>query len=108
MVGIYLSMDDKIGLDIEKIDRPIKPVASKFISDSEFRLLKNYTESELLLAVWCSKEVVFKAAGIDSIDFKKHIQIEKIDIDKDELYILGRLKKEEIRPKLQNESDGSY
>ncbi len=101
MVGIYLSNHPNIGLDIEKSDRHIGEVARKFISEKEFELIKKYKKIELLVPFWCSKEVVFKAAGLNNIDFKKNIQIEKIKIEQDKMNIDCKMIKEEFNEHYQ-------
>lgn len=93
MVGIYLGKNSQIGIDIEKMHRKVDSVASKFIAPEEFDIIKNFTKSELLLHIWCSKEVVFKAAGLDSIDFKKNILVKNIEQSSNKIKIECRMKK---------------
>ena len=71
--------DAKVGIDIEKIRPKILNISKKFISESDWNLIK-LNSVENVTKVWTIKEAVFKAFGCSGIDFKKNILIESINI----------------------------
>ncbi|MDB9849059.1 4'-phosphopantetheinyl transferase superfamily protein [Flavobacteriaceae bacterium] len=74
--------DSKVGIDIEKIRTKILNISKKFISESDWNLIK-LNSVENVTKVWTIKEAVFKAFGCSGIDFKKNILIESINIEFD-------------------------
>ena len=79
--GVIIS-DTKVGIDIEKIRPKILNISKKFISESDWNLIK-LNSVENVTKVWTIKEAVFKAFGYSGIDFKKNILIESINIEFD-------------------------
>ena len=79
--GVIVS-DVKVGLDIEKLRPKILNISKKFISESDWNLIK-LSSVENVTKVWTIKEAVFKAFGYSGIDFKKNILIESINIEFD-------------------------
>ncbi len=79
--GVIIS-DSKVGIDIEKIRPKILNISKKFISESDWNLIK-LNSVENVTKVWTIKEAVFKAFGYSGIDFKKNILIESINIEFD-------------------------
>ena len=75
--GVIVS-DVKVGLDIEKIRSKILNISKKFISESDWNLIK-LSSVENVTKVWTIKEAVFKAFGHKAIDFKKNIIITSIN-----------------------------
>ena len=67
--GVIVS-DVKVGLDIEKLRPKILNISKKFISESDWNLIK-LSSVENVTKVWTIKEAVFKAFGHKAIDFKK-------------------------------------
>ena len=70
--------DVKVGLDIEKLRPKILNISKKFISESDWNLIK-LSSVENVTKVWTIKEAVFKAFGHKAIDFKKNIIITSIN-----------------------------
>jgi len=70
--------DVKVGLDIEKFRPKILNISKKFISESDWNLIK-LSSVENVTKVWTIKEAVFKAFGHKAIDFKKNIIITSIN-----------------------------
>lgn len=75
--GVIVS-DVKVGLDIEKLRPKILNISKKFISESDWNLIK-LSSVENVTKVWIIKEAVFKAFGHKAIDFKKNIIITSIN-----------------------------
>jgi 4'-phosphopantetheinyl transferase len=75
--GVIVS-DVKVGLDIEKLRPKILNISKKFISESDWNLIK-FSSVENVTKVWTIKEAVFKAFGHKAIDFKKNIIITSIN-----------------------------
>ena len=75
--GVIVS-DVKVGLDIEKFRPKILNISKKFISESDWNLIK-LSSVENVTKVWTIKEAVFKAFGHKAIDFKKNIIITSIN-----------------------------
>jgi len=70
--------DVKVGLVIEKLRSKILNISKKFISESDWNLIK-LSSVENVTKVWTIKEAVFKAFGHKAIDFKKNIIITSIN-----------------------------
>ncbi len=79
--GVIIS-DTKVGIDIEKFRPKILNISKKFISESDWNLIK-LNSVENVTKVWTIKEAVFKAFGYSGIDFKENILIESINIEFD-------------------------
>jgi len=75
--GVIVS-DVKVGLDIEKLRPKILNISKKFISESDWNLIK-LSSVENVTKVWTIKEAVFKAFGHKAIDFKKNIIITSVN-----------------------------
>jgi len=75
-------LDTKVGIDLEKIRPKILNISKKFISESDWNLIK-LNSVENVTKVWTIKEAVFKAFGYSGIDFKENILIESINIEFD-------------------------
>ncbi|MDB4240317.1 4'-phosphopantetheinyl transferase superfamily protein [Flavobacteriaceae bacterium] len=75
--GVIVS-DVKVGLDIEKFRSKILNISKKFISESDWNLIK-LSSVENVTKVWTIKEAVFKAFGHKAIDLKKNIIITSIN-----------------------------
>jgi phosphopantetheinyl transferase len=75
--GVIIS-DTKVGIDIEKFRPKILNISKKFISESDWNLIK-LNSVENVTKVWTIKEAVFKAFGHKGIDFKKNIIIKSVN-----------------------------
>ena len=79
-------LDTKVGIDIEKIRPKILNISKKFVSNSELKLIKEYSVRNIT-KVWTIKEAVFKAFGYPGIDFKKNIIIETLNKEFDKVRV---------------------
>ena len=76
MVAIILHKN-RVGIDVETVDRPVYKIAAKFLSEQELDFINGSGAADRLkLLCWCAKETIFKIAVDKVIDFKKHIIIE--------------------------------
>lgn len=82
-VTVLISTKSKIGIDIEKIDRPIEKVAKRFLSNKEQQNCA-YGNSQLKwICHWCAKEAIFKAMQEGDVDFANQIEISELIIEAD-------------------------
>jgi phosphopantetheinyl transferase len=73
--AIVLSKNAIPGIDIEYPSDRIRKVSNRFLNPIEKKFIKNpFTEIQIAL-IWCSKEAIFKTAGIPGLVFKEHIII---------------------------------
>ncbi len=64
------------GIDIERLDRPVRRVASRFLSKTELdNCLRQEQPEQSMLLHWCTKEAVFKWTPEEQVDFQRQIQI---------------------------------
>ena len=81
LVAVIIS-EKKVAIDIEKIgNKPFK-IIHKFISNND-NILDNKMETTL---AWSAKEAVYKLHQEGRIDFKKDINIQKIDTIKKQIH----------------------
>ena len=71
---IGVGIEQKLGIDLEKIDRPFEKLAHKFVTDKEMEWVKG---TEDLALIWSAKEALYKVYGRKNLDFKKHLAILK-------------------------------
>ncbi|MDI3520904.1 4'-phosphopantetheinyl transferase family protein [Anaerophaga thermohalophila] len=73
--AIVLTNSFMPGIDIEYPSDRIRKVSKRFLNPHEKKFIKDpFTEVQLGL-IWCSKEAIFKTAGIPGLVFKDHIII---------------------------------
>jgi 4'-phosphopantetheinyl transferase len=60
------------GIDIELITGRILNIASKFVSEEEYRIV-DAGDTEALYRIWGAKEVAYKIYGEKGVDFKKDL-----------------------------------
>lgn len=77
-IGVYLSTEKEVGIDIEKIQHKIERIEHKFLHKNEHwaKSLKDKT------IIWSCKESVYKYFDINGLDFQHQIEITPIDNDK--------------------------
>ncbi|MEO7800973.1 MAG: 4'-phosphopantetheinyl transferase superfamily protein [Ginsengibacter sp.] len=97
--AVFVSEDNRVGVDIEIPDKKIDRIQHKFLNDEELEAvqklilkrqnLKVYKDStsthylsltthnfHLLTLLWSCKEAVFKWFGDGGVDFRKHIHLQ--------------------------------
>lgn len=70
------------GIDLEKFDIRINKIAYKFTSENETNLLIPEFYNSFCCLIWSAKETIFKYSPLPEIDFKNHIELTKIDAQK--------------------------
>jgi 4'-phosphopantetheinyl transferase len=91
-----VSLEEEVGIDIEKISDKLSRVAHKFLSESE----RLHAGNDLLkmCIYWCAKESLYKWYGKKNLSFKENIYIELFEekpaMVKGEIFIDGVLKTE--------------
>ncbi len=81
----------RVGVDVELISEKVDKVKHKFLAKAEQVLLLavplfpySIFNEKLLTAAWSIKETLFKWQGSSEVDFKKHLVIDKININDNE------------------------
>lgn len=109
-----VSKENRVGVDIELVTEKIEKVQRKFVSDEEMRMLNGQcsmfnvqvenpcrqlsTANCQLTLIWSCKEAVFKWYGAGQVDFKNHMQVQRIETSDNKLFQTTIfLKKEEDR-----------
>lgn len=75
-----VSTQNRVGVDIEIPHPKIERIQHKFLSENENIIFKNLLTNifSTITMAWSIKEAIFKWYGLGAVDFKKHIQIQKI------------------------------
>lgn len=91
-----VSLENEVGIDIEKMSDKLKRVAHKFLSQPEY--LHASDDPFKMCIYWCAKESLYKWYGKKSLSFKENILILPFEgnptIVKGQIYIDGILKTE--------------
>jgi phosphopantetheinyl transferase len=77
-----VSRNNRVGIDVEIPAEKILRIKDKFLSDKEkniFKLDHLAADFHFPTLFWSSKEAVFKWYGDGGVDFRQHIQLEKLD-----------------------------
>ena len=80
--AVIISKDQRVGIDIELINKKVALIQHKFLSDAELSLCK-VNDLQQLTLMWNCKEAVFKWYGNGGVDFRKNIMLKKISINDD-------------------------
>lgn len=91
-----VSLEEEVGIDIERISNKLSRVAHKFLSEPE--RLDAGDDLLKMCIYWCAKESLYKWYGKKNLSFKDNIFIEPFEgnptIVKGEIFIDGILKTE--------------
>ena len=79
--------DERIGVDIEALERDFAHVSSRYMSPKEQALS---TQAEWLAMVWCAKEALYKLYGERGLDLKHDIVLTDYNPEKGEISALLR------------------
>jgi len=79
LAAVIASKNHEAGIDMEFINPRILKIRDKFISEDELATI-DPDSIEVLTAIWCAKETLYKLNGRKSIDFRKHIRIYNPDL----------------------------
>jgi 4'-phosphopantetheinyl transferase len=78
MVGVLLGKSGSLGIDIERSNRNIDSVLSRFLSPRELQNIMVTQCDQHKILHWCAKETIFKAVNDTEIEFNKQIEITSI------------------------------
>ncbi len=82
-----VSKDKRVGIDIEIPVEAIDKIMHKFLSANEhtiFHLIPLPADhSRLSTLLWSAKEAVFKWHGNGGVDFRRHIQLQRLDRERE-------------------------
>jgi len=83
--AVIISDQSNVGIDIEKANQKIEKIKNKFSSIQELELFANHAIDQIdsLTMIWSIKEAMYKWYGRSMIDFKKHLCIERIQLNED-------------------------
>ena len=77
-----VSTTSRVGVDIEVPHPKIDRIQHKFLSIEEDEVLNafNHNKNDLLTLAWSAKEAIYKWYGLGQVDFKKHININSLEL----------------------------
>lgn len=73
--------NQKIGIDIEKVQSKIAKLKHKFLFPSEFQWVENERETEFLSIIWAIKESLYKIHPSKYWSLKRHYEIFPFDLN---------------------------
>jgi len=95
-LGIIIS-EATIGLDIQIASKTIQKVSHKFITEENLKIFPtDMVDADRQHILWCTKEAVFKAYGLGSVDFKEDILVHSYDEQFSYSILKGRLKNQQV------------
>ncbi len=81
ILGIILSKNKDIGMDVEILSDKILRTAHKFITEEELKLFSENDKIKKIYLNWCCKETMFKIKEHGGFDFKKHFKVIDSDVE---------------------------
>ncbi len=79
---VVLAFGEKpLGVDIENLERDASRAVRKFATHGELNLAQEHFPQNPHLWVWCAKEALYKAHGVEGIELKTDISLESISSD---------------------------
>ena len=79
VVTILISENEGIGIDVERINKKVHSIKSKFLNEKEIHYLSGYKETRNLTKAWTAKESIYKAVRMPGIIFSENILIEEFN-----------------------------
>ncbi len=70
LVGIAISDNPNIGIDLERMTPRILRIKHKFLNANEFDYIDGDGLSHLLYIQWCAKEAMYKAVNVNNYDYQ--------------------------------------
>jgi phosphopantetheinyl transferase len=78
--AVMVSKTERVGVDIEQCTYKVEKIQHKFLSANELLLIDHLQKQLYLTIAWSVKETLYKWYGLGEIDFKKHLQINQVEI----------------------------
>lgn len=83
LTSILISMNKRVGIDLEFMSHQIHNIANKFINEKEI-ITSNPAQERLHLYIhWCAKEALYKICDKQDINFKKNLTIYPFELQKE-------------------------
>jgi len=79
LATILISEKNGIGVDIERINKKVHSIKSKFLNQKEINYLRGDKETRMLTKAWTAKEAIYKALRKPGIIFSKNILLEEFN-----------------------------
>ena len=76
---ILISEKKGIGIDIERINKKVHSIKSKFLNQKEINYLRGDEETRMLTKAWTAKEAIYKAVRKSGIIFSENILLEEFN-----------------------------
>ncbi|MBC8297878.1 MAG: 4'-phosphopantetheinyl transferase superfamily protein [Pelagibacterales bacterium] len=76
---ILISEKKGIGIDIERINKKVHSIKSKFLNQKEINYLRGEEETRMLTKAWTAKEAIYKALRKPGIIFSRNILLEEFN-----------------------------
>ena len=76
---ILISEKKGIGIDIERINKKVHSIKSKFLNQKEINYLRGDEETRMLTKAWTAKEAIYKALRKPGIIFSENILLEEFN-----------------------------
>ena len=76
---ILISEKNGIGVDIERINKKVHSIKSKFLNQKEINYLRGDEETRMLTKAWTAKEAIYKALRKPGIIFSENILLEEFN-----------------------------
>ncbi len=81
--AVIISKNYRVGVDVEMVTGKIEIIIPKFLTAAEQQLLLPTAKCNTATLLWSVKEAIFKWKSTGGVDFKKHINISRIDSTND-------------------------
>lgn len=98
-VGVAISEEQSIGLDLQIYERKISRLQDKFLGKKEQEL--SQSEIEKITLLWSGKEAAYKWYGEGFMDFKEHMQFIDWKEEMDYIRLIMDFNHPEMQKKLQ-------
>jgi 4'-phosphopantetheinyl transferase len=95
LTAILLSINEKVGIDLEHMNTNIGRIAFKFINRREKITKEQENRRYHLYLHWCAKEALYKICDKEGISIKKNITIEPFEV-KESGEIKGKVQTDKI------------
>lgn len=92
-VAIAMGGKAALGVDIEKVQERVLKIAHKFVAETH----REIKDIQILTAIWCAKEAMYKARPIQGISFKNSLFVRLDNQNKFPTTTRGSIKKTETQ-----------
>jgi len=72
-VGVVISKNYSLGLDIERYDKKILNIRKKFIHIDDYEFIDQGQLIKSLTSIWCAKESIYKLSGESSTFYSENL-----------------------------------